>query len=78
MWLKDFLPLKLKTARVLLFGYNSNVAFKTSTSGVREHAINLLNRLKLKRKVGMNIRPFSSLAKDRTGLHETADYIHMS
>ncbi|KAL0636312.1 hypothetical protein Q9L58_004769 [Maublancomyces gigas] len=50
MWLKDFLPQKLKTARVLLFGYNSNVAFQTSTSGISEHAVNLLNRLKLKRQ----------------------------
>jgi hypothetical protein len=34
---------------VLLFGYNSNVAFKTSTARVREQAESLLNRLKLKR-----------------------------
>lgn len=51
MWLKDFLPQKLKTARVLLFGYNSNVAFETSTSGISDHAVNLLNRLKLTRQV---------------------------
>ena len=35
---------------MLLFGYNSNVAFETSTAGVREQALNLLNRLKLKRR----------------------------
>jgi hypothetical protein len=51
MWLKDFLPKKLPTARILLFGYNANVAFETSTAGVREQAENLLNRLKGKRKV---------------------------
>lgn len=51
IWLKDFLPQKLKTARVLLFGYNANVAFQTSTSGISDHAVNLLNRLKLKRQV---------------------------
>ncbi|OTB11225.1 hypothetical protein K445DRAFT_26789 [Daldinia sp. EC12] len=45
LWLKDFLPEKLPTARVLLFGYNSNVAFQTATAGVREQAENLLNRL---------------------------------
>ena len=49
LWLKDFLPQKLPNARVLLFGYNANAAFKTSTAGVREQAINLLNRIALKR-----------------------------
>jgi ankyrin repeat protein len=34
---------------VILYGYNSNVAFKTSTAGVYEHAENLLSRLKAKR-----------------------------
>lgn len=51
LWLKDFLPEQLPNARVLLFGYNSNVAFETSTAGVREQAENLLNRLKAKRRV---------------------------
>lgn len=50
LWLKDFLPLKLPSARVLLFGYNANVAFETSTAGVREQAINLLNRIASKRE----------------------------
>ena len=51
LWLRDFLPEKLPKARVLLFGYNSNVAFETSSAGVREQAENLLNRLKAKRRV---------------------------
>jgi hypothetical protein len=51
MWLKDFLPKKLPTARILLFGYNANVAFQTSIAGVREQAENLLNRLNGKRRV---------------------------
>jgi len=49
LWLRDFLPSRAPTARVLLFGYNSNVAFETSTAGVLEQAENLLNRLKSKR-----------------------------
>ena len=36
--------------RILLFGYNSNVAFETSIAGVREQAVNLLNRLASKRE----------------------------
>jgi hypothetical protein len=48
--LKDFLPSQLPNARILLFGYNSNVAFETSIAGVREQAVNLLNRLASKRE----------------------------
>ncbi|MCJ1240785.1 hypothetical protein MMC14_008789 [Varicellaria rhodocarpa] len=50
LWLRDFLPSKLPSARVLLFGYNANVAFETSIAGVREQAINLLNRVASKRE----------------------------
>ncbi|KAL9114581.1 MAG: hypothetical protein Q9187_007434, partial [Circinaria calcarea] len=50
LWLRDFLPLQLPSARVLLFGYNANVAFETSVAGVREQAINLLDRIVSKRE----------------------------
>ena len=50
LWLRDFLPTKLPSARVLLFGYNANIAFETSTAGVREQAGNLLNRIASKRE----------------------------
>ena len=53
LWLSDseFLPKQFPQARVLLFGYNSNVAFRTSNAGVGEQAENLLNRLKIERPV---------------------------
>jgi hypothetical protein len=53
MWLRDegFLRAAMPYARVLLFGYNSNVAFKSSTAGVREQAENLLNMLEEARTV---------------------------
>jgi protein SERAC1 len=51
LWLRDFLPKRAPTARVLLFGYNSNVAFETSTAGVLEQSESLLNQLKFKRAV---------------------------
>jgi dimeric dUTPase (all-alpha-NTP-PPase superfamily) len=53
LWLSDseFLPKSFPQARVMLFGYNSNVAFQTSTAGVREQAENLLNRVKIERSV---------------------------
>lgn len=49
MWLKDFLPRQVPHARVLLFGYNANVAFSTGQEGIREHADNLLDRLRRRR-----------------------------
>jgi hypothetical protein len=51
LWLRDFLPARLSTVRVLLFGYNSNVAFASSSAGVLEQSENLLDRLKEKRRV---------------------------
>lgn len=51
MWLKDFLPEQLPDARILLFGYNSNVGAGASIAGIDEQAGNLLNRLGGKRKV---------------------------
>ncbi|MCJ1405753.1 Serine active site containing protein 1 [Xylographa trunciseda] len=56
LWLRDFLPQSLLNARVLLFGYNFNVAFDTSIAGVREQATNLLNRIESKRE-GAEDRP---------------------
>ncbi|TGJ83026.1 hypothetical protein E0Z10_g5747 [Xylaria hypoxylon] len=45
LWLRDFLPKRAPRARICLFGYNSNVAFGSSTAGIREQAENLLNHL---------------------------------
>jgi hypothetical protein len=51
LWLRDFLPAQLPSARIFIFGYNSNVAFETSSAGLSEHAGNLLNLVSLERKV---------------------------
>jgi hypothetical protein len=51
LWLRDFLPSLLPEARIMLFAYNANVAFDTSAAGIREHAENILNWLKVKREV---------------------------
>lgn len=53
--------------RVLLFGYNSNIAFETSILGVREQAENLLNRLKLKRRDAPD-RPIAFVAHSLGGI----------
>ncbi len=51
MWLKDFLPNDLPNARIMLFGYNANVAFEPSTSGIHDQAEDLLGKLDLERLV---------------------------
>lgn len=51
LWLKDFLPDRLPNVRVLLYGYNSNVAFNTSMGGVGDIAEDLLHKLWTKRQV---------------------------
>lgn len=51
LWLKDFLPHRLPNVRVLLFAYNSNVAFQTSKVGVGDIAEDLLHKLWTKRQV---------------------------
>ena len=51
LWLRDFLPSRLPHARILLFGYDSDQAFKASINGVRSHAEDLLERLRSIRQV---------------------------
>jgi hypothetical protein len=47
LWLRDFLPIKLPRARVMLSGYNANVAFNPVDLRVRDHAMALLEFLHL-------------------------------
>ena len=37
-WLRDFLPQDIPSARIFLFGYNSNVAFSSGNEGVYDQA----------------------------------------
>ncbi|KAI9886848.1 MAG: hypothetical protein M1823_001347 [Watsoniomyces obsoletus] len=49
-WPTDFLPDDLPRARVLLYGYNSNVAFDVSEARIKHHAEELLTRLEDERE----------------------------
>jgi len=51
-WLHDFLPGDIKNARVMVYGYNSAVAFSKSAAGVEEFARDLLERLSTVRQDG--------------------------
>jgi hypothetical protein len=67
LWLRDFLPSSLPNARILLFGYNANIAFETSTAGVLEQAKNLLNLIKLAR-INNTDRPIVFIAHSLGGI----------
>ncbi|OAL46969.1 hypothetical protein IQ07DRAFT_516802, partial [Pyrenochaeta sp. DS3sAY3a] len=45
LWLRDFLPKDLRTARIFTFGYNSGTAFTDSKSRIRDFASLLLEKL---------------------------------
>ncbi|KAF2792053.1 hypothetical protein K505DRAFT_308322, partial [Melanomma pulvis-pyrius CBS 109.77] len=45
LWLRDFLPKDLRTARIFTFGYNSGSAFTNSKSRIRDFATQLLEKL---------------------------------
>ncbi|KAL4755150.1 hypothetical protein BDW72DRAFT_55081 [Aspergillus terricola var. indicus] len=67
IWLRDFLPNQLPQARVMLFGYNSNVSIQSSSAGVREQAQNLLSRLWLERQ-GCEARPIIFICHSLGGI----------
>ena len=56
LWLRD-LPLRIPTARVMLFAYNAKVAWDASEAGIRQHANDLLDLLNNERPVRALIVP---------------------
>jgi predicted alpha/beta hydrolase family esterase len=53
----------------MIFAYNANVAFESSTAGVVEQADNLLNRLRGKRRRGIpQTRPIIFVAHSLGGI----------
>ncbi|KIW86757.1 uncharacterized protein Z519_12670 [Cladophialophora bantiana CBS 173.52] len=50
-WLRDLLSSQVPNSRILAYQYNANVALGTSSAGVEEQAMNLLNCLRSERKV---------------------------
>lgn len=51
-WLKDFLPNVLPNARIMTFGYNSQIKFSNSVSTIDDFAKELLNRIRIEHQQG--------------------------
>ncbi|KAF8252486.1 hypothetical protein K440DRAFT_536358, partial [Wilcoxina mikolae CBS 423.85] len=49
LWLRDFLPSQLQSARIMSFGYNSDTALSMAVTDIDDVAAMLLERLDLKR-----------------------------
>ncbi|KAF8530880.1 hypothetical protein BDD12DRAFT_767720, partial [Trichophaea hybrida] len=68
-WPRDLLPQDVPGARILVFGYNSNVAFNVSNQSTREHANALLERLSASRASPQaRIRPIIFVGHSLGGL----------
>lgn len=52
LWLRDFLPEIIPSARILLFSYDSGIAFRTTAASLADQANSLLERLLNERMVG--------------------------
>ena len=58
LWLRDFLPLQLPSARIMSYGYDSRTFFTQSTENITDIATNLLVMLRTKRQhVAEKARP---------------------
>jgi hypothetical protein len=49
-WPRDLLPERIPHARILIFSYNSNVAWDVSEAGIRQHANTLLDLVQGEKK----------------------------
>jgi len=63
-WPKDLLPRDIPTARIMAFGYNSNVAFSKSLVGLGSHGQDLLYWLDRRRPVEVNYKGILWLTLD--------------
>ena len=57
LWLRDYLPEEIPSARIMTFGYDSTLAFSNSVARIEDKALDLLNRLGAKRDESTDRRP---------------------
>lgn len=68
MWLRDFLPRRIPRARIMTYGYNSNVNDKACTTTIHEFAGRLLVDLSALRRHGDEKRPIIFLCHSLGGI----------
>ncbi|KAK0099769.1 hypothetical protein ONS95_013340 [Cadophora gregata] len=64
----EFLPALVPTARIMIFGYNSNAVFSASEGTVSDHALNLIELLRQKRRRESPKRPIVFICHSLGGL----------
>lgn len=67
MWLRDFLPEHVPTARIMTYGYDSRLLNSNSTASIREFSQNFLEALSTVR-VGDTRRPIIFIGHSLGGL----------
>ncbi|KAF8518814.1 hypothetical protein BU17DRAFT_90584 [Hysterangium stoloniferum] len=68
LWLRDFLPHTIPTARILLYGYNAYTTDSLSEETVHGHAKTFLAKLSMSRKTGEKERPIIFIAHSLGGI----------
>ena len=77
LWLRDFLPKRIASARIFIYGYNANVALGASTAGVRPQAECLLDQVAKKRQVCMLTLKWHFILT-RVDLFASSDHLYSS
>ena len=68
LWLRDLLPDDVPSARIMTFGYDSTVAFSNSVVRIEDKALDLLNRLGLRRDETTYKRPLIFICHSLGGI----------
>ena len=68
LWLRDLLPAKIPTARIMTFGYESTIAFSKSVAHIEDKALDLLNRLSAQRDENTDRRPIVFICHSLGGI----------
>lgn len=69
LWLRDFLPAEFPEARIMSYGYNSDVCFTKARTGLEDEAAILLDRLKgVRTGPGQVHRPLIFIAHSLGGI----------
>ena len=69
LWLRDFLPMQLPTARIMSYSYNSATVFSKADTDINDEAAMLLDRLNGERRSGEEItRPIVFVSHNLGGI----------